>query len=91
MRALAPGVACSRDLACIGQVGYGGVGKPPPPMRTRSRAAGGSRGGGVADGEKSGGAEELAAKQRLARAVRSSVRRDAPKDQDDLKAMGLMP
>lgn len=61
-------------------------------MRTRSRAATGAKAGAGAtnEGEKDRGADELAAKQRLARAVRSSVRRDAPKDQDALKAMGLM-
>jgi hypothetical protein len=59
-------------------------------MTTRRRAAAmGAKAGG--SGASDGGrvAEELV-KQRLARAVRSSHRRDAPKGEDALKAMGLM-
>lgn len=68
------------------QVGYGGAGRLPPAVTTRRRAALKAKSGPM---EKGTGSEELV-KERLARAVRSSVRRDAGKDEDALKAMGLM-
>ncbi|KAK9905703.1 hypothetical protein WJX75_004882 [Coccomyxa subellipsoidea] len=71
---------------CSQQVGYGGAGRVPPAVTTRRRAALNAKSGLGAEGK---GSEELA-KQRLARAVRSSVRRDAGKNEDALKAMGLM-
>ncbi|BDA47374.1 probable protein ECT2 at N-terminal half [Coccomyxa sp. Obi] len=71
---------------CSQQVGYGGAGKIPPSVTTRRRAALNAKSGLGGEGK---GSEELA-KQRLARAVRSSVRKDAGKNEDALKAMGLI-
>ncbi|CAL8472179.1 g11721 [Coccomyxa elongata] len=70
---------------CSQQVGYGGAGKVPPSVTTRRRAALNAKSG-LGEGK---GSEELA-KQRLAQAVRSSVRKDAGKNEDALKAMGLI-
>lgn len=67
-------------------MGYGGAGKIPPSVTTRRRAALNAKSGLGGEGK---GSEELA-KQRLARAVRSSVRKDAGKNEDALKAMGLI-
>lgn len=68
------------------QVGYGGAGKVPPSVTTRRRAALNAKSGLGVEGK---GSDELA-KQRLARAVRSSLRKDASKNEDALKAMGLI-
>ncbi len=73
-------------MLLLSQVGYGGAGRGPPAVTTRRRAALKAKSSLGAEGK---GSEELA-KQRLARAVRSSVRRDAGRDEDALKAMGLM-